>query len=191
MPFLPHQCISICTKSLLNSLGYLPNRNMGGGRRYSNFSMFLWSYLSFLQTIFYFYILLVSWSNVPALQFHLSASTFKISWILHTNNLSSYSHNNTAKRRALGSHHFQVESSPAEKCSSWQQQVTSIVIYMYVYVYTHTHTHSSAAFCNGGNVSLRSQWILPSWTLGQGQALDVYVTIAESRQPDQDAGPLK
>lgn len=43
MPFLPHQYISICMKSQLNSLGYLPNKNVcvcGGGDEGLEFKLF-------------------------------------------------------------------------------------------------------------------------------------------------------
>lgn len=43
MPFLPHQYISICMKSQLNSLGYLPNKNVcvgGGGEEGLEFKLF-------------------------------------------------------------------------------------------------------------------------------------------------------
>lgn len=109
-----------------------------GGGWNSNSSVFLWSNLSFLQTIFYFYILLVSCSNVPALQFHLSASTFKISWILHTNNLSSYSHNNSKKMC------LRQSSLPGWKFTSREmfELATTSNIYCFIYINIHTHTHT-------------------------------------------------
>lgn len=138
MPFLPHQYISICMKSLLNSMGYLPEKKTTTtyiyiymGNIYMGiiklFWVSWWWNLPLLRNIFFS---ILSWlAAVVALLFPLSTSAFRISWILHTTHFFSYFHNNS-KRCALGSHHFHAETLPAEKRLSWQQQASSITRYI-------------------------------------------------------------
>lgn len=122
MPFLPHQYISICLKSLLNSLGYLPNKNVcvcvcGGGVGIQTLQCSCGQICLFFRLSF---ISIFSWSAAAMYQLYNSISPLQL-----LKSLGSFTQTTflpipitTVKRCALGSHHFQVESLPVEKCSS-------------------------------------------------------------------------
>lgn len=115
-----------------------------------------------------------------------SASTLKMSWILPTTNLSSFSQNNSTKtclrQLSLPGWKFTRRETEALKLA------TVSIIYPFIHtdthIHTYTHTYSqtctSAVFCKGEKASLRSKSILPSWTLVQEQALEMYATIIDT-----------
>lgn len=109
-----------------------------------------------------------------------------MSWILPTTNLSSFSQNNSTKtclrQLSLPGWKFTRRETEALKLA------TVSIIYPFIHtdthIHTYTHTYSqtctSAVFCKGEKASLRSKSILPSWTLVQEQALEMYATITDT-----------